>query len=192
MQSRFPVDPLPQPKPVIRAGKPPENLPRTEPTPIPQPKPKTYIPVRNDCAWFAVSENGQQWKLAQGRFLDKDALCVLKVGNGTEHAAIGKVIDMFTDRKVCEFVVLSKTSITLEHVPEGKYSLIYVLGDEIVKGTNRFWEPLEYTRIEAPFEFKTRQLIQEVEYSVLSITLHGVRGGKAKAEAIEGKEFGKY
>ena len=162
-----------------------------------QNNPKTYIPSRNQVQWFVHDPNNGKIQPAEQRqinLLNANAKGVLKIGNGTNQPAIGKLIDTFTDSKRCSFVILPKAALTLDHIPEGRYQLIYVFGDEIIAGRETFRNPSGFTKIADPFEFATTRnvITGGLEYSSWSITLHGVDGGTAKSREIEPKVFDQY
>jgi TPR repeat protein len=101
-------------------------------------KARMQRPRRNEVYWFAQKPDGKSFLLLEhGRgepaVLDPNALGSLKVGNGTSTPAIGKLIDTFTDRKVCSFIILPKTALTIEHVPDGTYQLIFVFGEVLAQ-----------------------------------------------------------
>jgi len=165
-------------------------------------KPKTFIPHKNEVQWFAQGENGKLRGIRVGDFLDKSAPGVFRIGNGTNTPALGKLIDTFTDRKMCTFVVLPKTSITIEHVPNGTYQLIYSFGDELILGADKFWNPSGFSKMSNTFEFtseekrevdpKTLQYANMIHYKDHKVTLHGVEGGTAISTPINAGSFDQY
>ena len=154
----------------------------------------TYTPVRNEMQWFERGVDGKIRALRIGVYPDKEAMSNLTVGNGNEKAALGKLIDILTDSKVCEFVVLPKSSIKLEHIPDGRYRFVFSIGDEIVRGTSQMWNPASVEQFEEPIVFQTTTTIytRVKEWPSQTITLHGVAGGNVRTKPLGQAEFAKY
>ncbi len=157
-------------------------------------KPKTYVPIRNEVRWFRQEGAGKPSPLKMNVVLDKDAKSSLRVGNGNDQPSLGKLINEFTNQKVCEFVVLPRSELTLEHVPDGRYRLIFALGDEIIYNANTFWKPSLVSKFRDAFDFKTTvtTYTRVTEWTDQSITFHKVKGGSAKTDSMDEKEFANY
>ena len=147
-----------------------------------QRKPPTYRPVKNESRWFL------------GR--DPKASGELEIGNGNDHAALVKLISLFVNRKACACVILPKSSLKIGHIPDGRYRVEFALGDEIIAGTEKFWEPIDYRKMVEPLVFSTTVEVAGnriiTKSPALRITVHGVEGGNARCVSILSADFDRY
>jgi hypothetical protein len=130
-------------------------------------KPKTYRPVKSEVRFYLTA--------------DPAASGEIEIGNGNDQPALVKIISLFINRKACMAVILPKSSFKISRVPAGKYDLEYALGDEIITGTDRFWQPTALGKFAEPLEVHG--------YQRISVTLHAVKDGNAKIVTIPESQF---
>ena len=118
------------------------------------------------------------------------------IGNGNDQTALVKLISRLVNAKACVSVILPKSSVTISRVPDGHYELEFALGDEIMTGTETFWQPMAHRKFAKPLEFSTSQ--QYVDGRIitktphLTVTLHSVKDGNASMVSIPPSEFDRY
>lgn len=148
----------------------------------PRQKPKTYRPVKNECQWLFAR--------------DAKARGQLEIGNGNDHAVLVKLISQFVNRKACSCVILPKSSLMIEHVPDGHYQLQFEMGDEIITGTEKFWQPIAQRRMSKTLDFMTTREVSGgniiTKTPVLRLTVHAVEGGNAEFVSIPPADFDRY
>jgi hypothetical protein len=117
----------------------------------------------------------------------------LTIKNGTGKNAIVKLIEATTDSKACSLIVFANTQEKLTGVPDGRYRMLYALGTELIKGSDRFRTRAQSTsEFEEVFAFSSVPAAQGVRYSDITVTLHTVHGGRAKTEVIQERDFDRY
>jgi hypothetical protein len=148
-------------------------------------KPKTYRVTQNDVRWFGGGGGKGE----------------LTVTNNRDYAAYIKLLSHPARQKVCAGLILAKESYTIPGVPDGTYFLEYALGDEIVTGTEKLWDPVECVRFTEPVVFATQKVVASepfgkrsvktttsVQHTILTVTLLPV-GGNTKGVPISAEVF---
>jgi hypothetical protein len=113
--------------------------------------------------------------------------CVLSVNNGTDRDATVKLTQ---HGQLHRWVyVKARSTATVDGVRAGTYHLLFSLGRDWNSESFRFQFDQSFTKFEDEFDFVEKRLADGVEYSRISITLHGVPHGNAPSEPIDQTAF---
>jgi hypothetical protein len=161
-----------------------------------------------DCTWLKVGSRNQAvsgWISGDSRHVERRVACedippgafrpltgliktsqrggygALTVSNGTSRD--GVVILMLDDEPVMAAYVRSQDSLAMRSIPDGIYHLYFTTGSEW--NGEEFTSGASYQRFEDAFPFATTS----TTYTTWSVTLHGVAGGTASAEAVDESAF---
>ena len=118
---------------------------------------------------------------------------VLTILNGTGHYAIVKLINTQTGAVDFEFGVLAGQKQAFTSLPDGTYSIVFALGENLsVEAPGGFVPSLGCSRFDQPVVFTTRRENNSVISSDIFITLNAVPGGNARTRAITEEEYNKW
>lgn len=117
----------------------------------------------------------------------------LEIQNGLNHDAAAKLVNLEGTNCLAFFYVRSKSSHTLDGVPDGWYRVQFVTGNDWDANTRCFRRSPSCFEFEQQFQFTTKtEQKSDGKYTVTktwSLTLHAVPQGKAKTRQISQAEF---
>ncbi|MEW1847534.1 hypothetical protein AB0392_57075 [Nonomuraea angiospora] len=108
---------------------------------------------------------------------------VLKIKNGTSRDGVVTLVKGRT--KAISIYVRAKSSASIKDVRDGSYRIYFTTGSRFSTSKRRFAVGASYQRFTDRLKFVTTA----TSYSIWTITLHPVRGGKAQATQINPKDY---
>jgi hypothetical protein len=113
---------------------------------------------------------------------------ILRVANGSGQDAAVKLTRGITSETALLFFVRSGETALMEHVPDGRYSLVFGLGRRWNASRLSFDDGAFY-RFDGTFSFETEESAAGMSYTEHEVTLHAVRDGNIRAKLISEGEF---
>jgi hypothetical protein len=154
-------------------------------TPPPKIESLSHLPTDTRLTSGSVLVNNLQAVEAKGK---------LTLDNGLADDAHVKLI--LNDSLVASFYVRGGEQFTFDHIPNGSYRLLYCTGYGWNSERRDFIRGRSASRYDTPLVFATRQRTEGnqiiVSTDVLTLTLHKVINGNAKASGISLVEFDRY
>jgi hypothetical protein len=132
--------------------------------------------------------------ILQDHFKDKSAKGKLNLDNGLVEDAHVKLI--WNQTLVASFYVRGGAQFSFDHIPDGTYQLMYCTGFGWNSSRRDFTRGKNAAQYDQPLVFTTRQRTESgqniITTDVLTLTLHKVINGNAKASDISLHEFDRY
>ena len=116
----------------------------------------------------------------------------LTVLNGTDTAAVAKLIDPINGKKLISFSIRPHDSTGIVGVPTGSYRLVFAFGNTIYKDTDELTNPTGFAQFDNLFSFVTISDSDGTKFNSVDVTLNPVVGGNAKSSKISREEFEKW
>ncbi|MFI7706385.1 hypothetical protein [Nonomuraea sp. NPDC049480] len=108
---------------------------------------------------------------------------VLKIKNGTSKDGVVTLVKGKT--KAISLYVRAKSTASVKDVRDGTYRIYFTTGYRFSTSKGRFTKSAVYQRFDDRLRYRTTA----TSYSIWTLTLHTVRGGKARTSAIDPKDF---
>ncbi|MFI9837268.1 hypothetical protein ACIHFD_09560 [Nonomuraea sp. NPDC051941] len=108
---------------------------------------------------------------------------VLKIKNGTPRDGVVTLVKGRT--KAISIYVRAKSSASIKDVRDGSYRIYFTTGSRFSTSKRRFAVGAAYQRFNQRLKFVTTA----TSYSIWTITLHPVKGGKAQTSQINPKDY---
>lgn len=109
----------------------------------------------------------------------------LKVSNGTSRDAYLKLVDPASRKLVTAFYVKSKSDFTLKQIPDGKYQILFMSGEDWDAKAQSFTRNRSLQKFDQLLDFKTMQVEDQIRYMAFDLTLNPVPGGNATTSGLD-------
>ena len=113
----------------------------------------------------------------------------LAIENGTDLNAIAILIACGTNEILHAVYIQYHSSYTVRRIKDGEYTLYFTLGRHWDDESKKFLKNRTYQRFEDPIEFYSSRHGESIQYSIMSVSLHGVAEGRARTEFLSEDEF---
>jgi hypothetical protein len=128
------------------------------------------------------------------KFQSTNAKGKLTLDNGLTEDAHAKLV--WNGVLVASFYVRGGEQFTFDHIPDGSYQLLYCTGFDWNPERRDFARGKSASRYDQPLDFATRRRSEGnqivISTDVLTLTLHKIINGNAKASSISLDEFDRY
>ncbi len=116
----------------------------------------------------------------------------LKLLNGTARDAYVKLVDPASRKLIAALYVKKNTDLKLEQIPDGTYEVLFVTGEDWDGKTKSFTRSNGFTKFDQLLDFVTRQQGNEIQYTIIELTLNPVVNGNATLSGVNEQEFSQY
>jgi hypothetical protein len=113
----------------------------------------------------------------------------LLVTNGTGFDAVAVLIDDFAGMPRRAIFIRQGESGSITSIRPGHYRLQFQLGTDWLTESRRFCRLLDTSEFENLFDYQEIESNEGIESSDYEITLHPVKGGKARKKVIDNSSF---
>lgn len=120
----------------------------------------------------------------------------LEVQNGLDRDAVVKLVPTMTKQCTAFFYVASKSTCKIEGIPDGQYNLLFCTGTDWDEHKKSFTRDKRFSRFQDPSGWNTtKETVGDrirTRYTIHQITLHPIRGGKARSSTMGEGDFSQY
>lgn len=113
----------------------------------------------------------------------------LRVENGTADDATIRLVDGAIEQTVRWFFVKSRESATVGAIEPGQYDLRFTTGLDWDNDQEEFTWGAAYSEFDRKLVYVESRDAEGIDYHTMSVTLHAVPHGNAKASAISRERF---
>ncbi|MEU8354590.1 hypothetical protein AB0C27_01150 [Nonomuraea sp. NPDC048882] len=138
----------------------------------------TSVTVQAETAALARPSNGRILYHRIGGGVNQ-----LKIKNGTSRDGVVALVRGST--KAISIYVRAKSTATIRDVRDGTYRIYFTTGSRFSVSKGRFGRNAVYQRFNDRLRFRS----PGTRYTIYTLTLHPVRGGKARTSGVNPKDF---
>ena len=121
--------------------------------------------------------------------ITRDGHGELTIENGTDLNAIAILIACGTNEILQAVYIQYHSSYTIRRINDGEYMLYFALGRNWDEDLKKFLKNRTYQCFEDPIKFYSSRHEESIQYSIISVSLHGVAEGRARTEFLSEDEF---
>ncbi len=138
---------------------------------------------------LAAPQNGTILEQNAGFFNGMGSLNVI---NQTGQDALVKLVPEGGASAAARFIVANGAQYEIGDVTDGAYRVMFDLGEDWERQTERFRHAKPAQRFDDPFAFKTTETSSGWRYTTYEVTLHTVPLGTARTSTLSDSEFLRY